>query len=456
MGRREWGLLAAADGTRDLDGIVLAAARSGSHAKVAALRGFLEQLHAAGMLEEGLEEDAPAAPSPANVAHRPLDPLAGYSLRCDGSGSCCRLYASVLFSPVEVARARSLLPSVLDAGARRSNAFLPEHGSGPCAASAVALVDGRCVYLAEDGLCSLHAAGGEGGKPLGCRLFPVTFTDDGAAVRVSVAVECACVLASAELVSGGAPLIPEGAATRGDLDDAVFAAVMPERVRVTRDRSAPRGELVAWSRAALDAVLDPSSAAVDLPAVLWSMAAEIEASGLEVAGVRRAFSAPKGPSFADLTPWAAALRLRAARRVDEDSAWRSDRDLARRAARWLEQSAALLLDSDACEAALRGDGFARSDGGSAPPSREDRRISEALYVRALLHGHHLVEPSGPPLALALRDRAVRLLLARVMPEAIERIAFEDRDPAERHPLALVEAMLRGHGLESYRRDIEDY
>lgn len=464
IGRREWGLLAAADGTRDLEGILLAAARSGSHAKAAALRGFLEQLHAASMLEDGPVIEISAPTSPVVPADRPLDPLAGYSLRCDGSGSCCRLYASVLFSPVEVARARSLLPSVLGAGAQRSNAFLPERGSGPCAASAVALVDGRCVYLEEGGLCSLHAAGGEGGKPLGCRIFPATFTDDGVAVRVSVAVECACVLASAQLVSGGAPLVPEGAVTRGDLDEAVFIAVVPERVRVARDRSAPRSEFVAWSRAALEVASDPSSAESDPAAVLWSLAAEIEASGLEVSAARRAFTSPRGPSAADLTPWMEALRRRAARRVNEDSVWRSHSDLARRAARWVDQSAALLLDPGVGSAALRGDLDARSrgGGGSAPASREERRISEAFYVRALLHGYQLVDPSGegPPLALALRDRAVRLLVARAMPEAIARVASEDPnaayDPAERHPLALVEAMLRGFGLQSYRRDIEDY
>ena len=368
IGRREWGLLAAADGTRDIEGIVLAAARSGSFAKAAALQGFLEQLHAAGMIEEGPAGESLADPPPVVPADRPLDPLAGYLLRCDGSGSCCRLYASVLFSPVEVARARALLPSVLDAGDRRSNAFSPERGSGPCAASAVAQVDGRCAYLADGGLCSLHAAGGEGGKPLGCRLFPATFTDDGEAVRVSVAVECACVLASARGGSGGARRA------------FAFASTSPLRA-------------------------------------------------------------------ADVRPWVEALRRRAARRVEEDAAWRSERDLARRAVRWIEGAAAILLDPGACEAAIRG-------------CAEEDRALEAFYARALVHGHQLVVSGGEglPLAHALRDRAVRLLVARALPAAIARASSEEPgvapDPAERYPLALVEAMLRGHGLESYRRDIE--
>jgi lysine-N-methylase len=199
----------------------------------------------------------------------------------------------------------------------------------------------------------------------------------------------------------------------------------------------------------------------------------VEASGLEASAARRAFASPRGPTVADLNPWITALRLRAARRAQEDAAWRSELDLARRAVRWIERSAALLLDPDVAEAALRGDlaasplGVGVDVGGSARSSlaslaRDERRTSEALYVRALLHGHSLVEPSGegPPIVLALRDRAVRLILARVMPEAIARVASEEPgsvpDSAERHPLALVEAMLRGHGLKSYRRDIEEY
>jgi lysine-N-methylase len=460
IGRREWGLLSAADGTRDLEGIVLAAGRSGSFAKVEALRGFLEQLHAAGMLEEGPSPEE-AAPPPAVPADRPLDPLAGYLLRCDGSGSCCRLYASVLFSPLEVARARSLLPAVLDAGSRRASAFFPERGSGPCAASAVALVDGRCAYLADSGLCSLHAAGGEDGKPLGCRLFPATFTDDGEAVRVSVVVECACVLASAQGGSGGAPLVPGGAVVRGDLDEAVVIDVLPDRVNVARGRSAARGDLVAWSRAVLAVATDPSSAAVDWAAALWALAAEVEASGLDASAARRAFAAPsRGPRAEDVLPWIDALRRRAARRAQEGAAWRSERDLARRAARWIEKAAEILLEPGACETALGASEAGPSGGGSGPDELASRQVSEGLYVRALIHGHQLVAGSGegPSLAVALRDRAVRVLLARAMPEAIARVASEEPgappDSAERYPLALLEAMLRGHGLEAYRFDVE--
>lgn len=480
VGPREWGLLASADGTRDLDGIVLAATRAGSFARAPALRAFLEQLHGAGMIADGIEEASPPSPGRALwplrpvPPDRPLDVLPGFTLSCDGSGSCCRIYASVLFAPVEAARARAVLPAVLDGGTRHRHVFMPEHGAGPCAASAVTLSDGRCAYLADGGLCSLHAAAGEAAKPLGCRLFPATFTDDGEAVRVSVAVECACVLASVDRV-GGAPLTPPGARVRGDLDDGVFIAEVPDHVRLTPSAWARREDFVAFSRRVLGALggsatgtAAPAGQAIpDVPggalARLWSLASAVEAEGLLAGAERRALDGASLPAPRDILPWIEALRARAARRAREDSAWRSESDLARRATRWIEAAAASLLEPGACQEALR--------------AELDHARSEAFYLRAVIHGCHLAEepdadaddgstaPDAPspsvsawPLASSLRDRAVRLLVARAMPGAIARSAAEDAagalDPATAHPLALVEAMLRGHGLESYRSDIE--
>src|SRR5277367_2794044 len=166
IGPREWGLLAAADGTRDLEGILLAAAREGAHARVPALEAFLQQLHAAGMLDEGIDPAPVAAGADDGAAARPLDPLPGFTLSCDGSGSCCRIYASILFGPVEAARARALLPQVLGGGERHERVFMPERGSGPTGGAVVALRDGRCAYLADSGRCAIHEAGGAAAKPV--------------------------------------------------------------------------------------------------------------------------------------------------------------------------------------------------------------------------------------------------------------------------------------------------
>ena len=87
---------------------------------------------------------------------------------------------------------------------------MPERGSGPTGGAIVTSCEGRCAYLGEGGLCGLHAAYGPAAKPVGCSTFPASFTDDGEVVRVSVSVECACVLASVGR-EGGSPLIPQGA-----------------------------------------------------------------------------------------------------------------------------------------------------------------------------------------------------------------------------------------------------
>jgi lysine-N-methylase len=436
LGPREWGLLAAADGTRDLDGVVLAARREGAHARVPALRAFLEQLHGADLLADGTPDDtatdAPtSAPSPAPEslpADRPLDILPDFSLHCDGSGSCCRIYASVIFGPVEAARARALFPQIQGGGDRHERVFLPDHGSAPTGGSAVTLVDGRCAYLGESGHCSIHARAGGPAKPLGCNLFPASFLDDGERIAVSASVECACILASVGR-PGGHPLIAPEARFRGDLDPSVFIATLPERLAITHAASADRSEVRAWSRRI--AALSP---AANVAQTLWSLAALIDEHGLD-ANPTSSFQTPLPIARAEVLPWIDALARRAARRVREDAVWRSDRDLARLATSWIAEAAEALLSSNAT---------------SLPAPTPAVAVSEAFYLRAALHGYKLF--GDLPLTSALRDRAVRLLVARALPDVFAGAGATD--PACAHPLALVEAMLRGHGLDAYAHDLE--
>lgn len=439
IGLREWGLIAAADGTRDLDGIVLAAAREGAHARAAAVGGFLAQLAAAGMIEDGTAEPL-AAPPPAPVdpedealaAARPLAPLPGYSLHCDGSGSCCRFYGSVLFGPVEAARARALCPQVLGGGARHEHVFMPEHGSGPTGGSAVTYRDGRCAYLGEGDRCAIHAAGGPSAKPVGCRTFPAAFLDDGESVRVTVSVECACVLASVDR-PGGAPLVPAGARVRADLDDTLVIDRLAEVLPITPSLHAPRAAFLSWSRAVVRLLPDS-----DVPAALFALAAAVEASGLDEGAVARALAAPPPIAAAAVVPGAVALAARAARRAAEDASFRSERDLVLRAARWISAAAGALADEARAASLL-----------ALPPAAPR---SERFYVEALLHGHRLA--TGAPLSRALRDRAVRVLVARALGPVLAAVPEAEKDPAAAHPLALVEAMLRGHGLDLYVEDLE--
>ena len=441
LGPREWGLLAAADGTRDLEGVILAARREGAHARVPALHSFLEQLHSAGLLADGVPDDsapdlptatlddaAPPASDPLPLAlaeDRPLDVLPDFSLHCDGSGSCCRIYASVIFGPVEAARARALFPAIQGGGDRHERVFLPDRGSAPTGGSAVTLVDGRCAYLGESGHCSIHERAGGPAKPIGCNLFPASFLDDGERIAVSASVECACILASVGR-PGGAPLIPPEAQRRGDLDPSVHIARLPARLAVTRAASADRSAVRLWSRRL--ATFPPFA---DTAQTLWSLAASVEAQGFD-ADPLPCFHSPPPIDPLAILPWIGALANRAARRVREDAVWRSERDLARLATSWIADAAVALLSSGSV---------------SLPPSAPE---GEAFYLRAALHGYKLF--GDLPLSVALRDRAVRLLVARALPDVFARVGATD--PACAHPLALVEAMLRGHGLDAYVHDLD--
>ncbi|MFT3772828.1 MAG: YkgJ family cysteine cluster protein [Minicystis sp.] len=430
MGPREWDLVAGADGTRDFDALVLAAARRGALRRASEVRAVLDYLHAAGLLADGLGYPPPAeAVDPA----RPLDVLSAYALTCDGSGDCCSMYGSVIFTPLEAARARAIRPEVLGAGDREERAFTPDRGSLPViggadGALAVALVDGRCAYLADDRRCSIHVAAGEMAKPRGCRIYPASFVDDGEVVRVSVGAECPCVLASVGR-EGGAPLVDPGARTRADLGPARIA-MLPDVIPITAAAGVPRAAFVAWSRAVAGCLPEVADGAADALGIAWSLAAAVDAHGLDATAAQAAVGAPRSPEGAELAPLLDALVARARARIASADAWRGAQDRSRRASHWIAAAAERLLDPAARAAFLADGGRYRQD--------------EIFFLRAQIHGHQLA--GEIPVAAALRDRAVRLLLSRALPDALP-----EGDPARPHPLALVEAMMRGHGLAAYAR-----
>jgi lysine-N-methylase len=416
LGAREWELVASADGTRDLEGILLAAAREGARARLEDLRAFLARLHDAGFVDGGEGEVAAVAPARRGDPQRALDVLADYALHCDGQGSCCRQYETVLFAPVEVARACAMCPDVLDARGERARAFMPERGATLRGGAAVALVGGACAYLDEGLRCRIHHAGGEAAKPLGCRLFPATFVDDGERVRVSAAVECACVLASVGR-EGGASLVPATATTRAALAPEVDVVCLPPTVRVTAERTETSAWLHGWSR---DVASAP--AARDAVARLLALADDVEGAG------------PR-PHPEILRAHLRALHRRVEQKAREGAAWRSEKDFAQQAIAWMARACAMLTDD--FSSAL------------SPPDDTSR---EAFYVRASIFGHALAV-DDVPLAAALRDRAARLVLARALGRALT-ASPAPLDPGLREPIAVVEAMLRGHGLAAYVHDVE--
>lgn len=441
LGSREWAILSCADGTRDLEGILLAASMLGAHAREPALRAFLDELACAGMLAEGLPSvvataDPRAARQDGTPPSRPLDVLPGYAFRCDGRGSCCRMYFSVIFRDEDTLRARAAQPEVLDGARRPERVFLPLHGSRATDLFAVTAVDGACAYLQGDGRCSLHEPPGT--KPAGCSLFPATFVDDGETVRVSVSPECACVLASALIPAEteGSGLLPPLARTRGELPVSAHIERVPERLAVAAGMEISRSQLIAWSRA-----LAAAPAPHDALAAYWSLAGVLESEGPDPALAMAALRAPRAPDAHDLLPWIEALRSRAARRAAQNRGWRAPHDLARRTIEWIALTCTRLLAPGALEELL------------ASPAPHP--AIEAFHLRAAAHGHRFL--GALPLAGALRDAAVRLALARALPSTLteDTCAGQGADAmlATQYPLAFVETALRGHGLAAYAQDL---
>ena len=437
MPPRAWALVEAADGTRDLGGLLLAASQRGALHRASEVVSVLTDLHAAGLLTDGIDPFALDRGEGSVDAAAPLDVLP-FTLVCDGSGSCCATYSTVRFTEDEASRARSLLPG---AAGGRARVFLPLQGSGAQLHVAATAIDGRCAFHAEDGACELHRTHGPRAKPSGCSLYPATFVFDGEAVRVSLGFECACVEKSLGR-KDGVPLVPEGASARGDLPEGAQIATLPEVIDLAPGRSAARAEVVRWSRAVLRAMRSVSGdaghpAVRDMVAALWSLAAKVADGDLSEEGVAVALEDASAPSPDALSPWIAALVERTAAKRDSADRWRSERDRVRVASRLLADAAASLIDPPTLASALQ------------PPKASPSVAADILYVTACIHGHALV--GELPLAPALRDRAARVLLARVVPEAAARTGC--RDPGREHPLPLVEAMMRAQGVKEYARGV---
>lgn len=227
IGEREWRVLSAMDGTRDRAGLALAAGVS-----EAAVEAFATQLAALGLLASDADDDAPRARPARDV---PVRALPGYGFRCSGAGACCGLVDSVLFTPLEAARARAAAPEILDAGHDEARAFLPERGLDR-SLLAVAMRDGACAYLDEAGRCRVYPV-----RPHGCRTFPRWHVDVGHEIRVAPRIACAC-----ELEPGDEPLTE---ARRGSgLPEALWIDALPATVRVGEaTRSA--ADALAWTDA---------------------------------------------------------------------------------------------------------------------------------------------------------------------------------------------------------------
>ncbi len=406
-----WHALTYCDGTRDIDALCLALARRDLYVGAADLVQLLVELNAAGVLADGLALPEPPPPviRESTPLDRPLAVLPDFSLVCDGRGSCCRVYGSVTFTPLEEMRAR-LLVEKLDVPLHPDDLFMPIRGaqSANDDMRAVAQIDGRCAFLCADGRCGLHRAGGPLAKPFPCRFYPATLVDDGQHVRVSLGPECACIFASIGR-SDGEPLIPKDARTLGDLGPAASVMQVPDPVPLSAHKSASRAELSSWSLRLCELLRDREPDAV---CFAWALADAVAEHGLDLQALERACESTREP---ELEPWLSALAEHASGAAATQDAWRSAVDLSRRVARAM---------ADALQA------------GVAHGAHDAR--GERFYLRALAFGHRL-SLEGRTIEHGLRDRATRIAAARCMAVASDWQA----------PLALLEAAIRNLGLSYY-------
>jgi hypothetical protein len=277
--------------------------------------------------------------------------------------------------------------------------------------------DGACGFLGADGLCEIHRAGGLSAKPLGCAAFPLRLCDDGTAVRVAAATECGCVLRSA-VEPGGDPLLPSGSTHVRHLPIVSAVESLPEQVPVRGERTLPREQVRNLVNTLLAAL-----PVHDAAAWLWGVADAIEA-GTPIP------SLGERPAADAVQPWARALAETTRGRAARDADWRSPRDVTLRGLRWIATTAVALLHADLLDALLH-----------TSPAHP---AIESFWLRANLWAYVDVADLG--LVPMLRDRALRLWLSRAMPE----LAGEDvNDPVFAQPLALIDVLMRGHGLSRY-------
>lgn len=380
------------DGTRDLDGLCLAAARDGLYRSASEIGGLVAALDREGLLTDGVARFVPDLDAPIDAARPgpevPVVAAAGAGFRCNGAGHCCSQYGSYVVTTAELARAAVLVPALAGATALA--------GDRPRGRLALPIVDGACAALTPDRRCGVERAGGPALKPRACRDYPRVLRFDGERVVVGLGLACDCAVESLDAEDAE----PLTAATRvADLDPAI---------PIHRLVPAPLGPGAAPDLAAGVAFVDLALARADGAAQALELAFELGLS--EDAFLARA----------------AALSLELERAAASADAWRSSRDHTRRARR---QTSTALKSVCARGVAPRSPAWTFDPF----PALEARIVRHQLSSRQLLEA-----AEGRSLAAALADLALTLLVAR------ELSVSAPKDLG--HPVAVVTAALTGSAV----------
>lgn len=402
--RETWAVLRCADGTRTIEGILLAARREGIRAAGASLVALLATLAERGLLESGPPAyDLRVRPGQRKTSpSTPIAQIPDFTWSCDGRGACCSTFATVVMTPEDVCRARSVWPEFRVSGLELPDVFLPLVGSAPHPLSVGTVVDGNCGFLETDRRCGLHARGGVGAKPRGCRAYPRRLVDNGREVRATLLTECACVLRRPAADGGG--VLEPGIVCVADLSPLDSVDELPCDIPWTKNESVPRAHLLDWLARCWD---EPWPA--DVGSWLWCLAQEL----------RR-----------EEQSWMSARILvlyeRLSVLIQRESQWRGASDPNLVAMRWMASSL-LVLSIDEL--------------GTASSAAEDA-WAEHRYLQAAWWGY--VDVGKTPWETWLRGRALRILLGRVMRH--QRPA-EASAPMFDEPLAVVDAIFRSRAVD---------
>ena len=150
---------------------------------------------------------------------------------CQGTGMCCQGYQ---FGPIADDVAARILAHPFQENAAKLAA-----AGGPFTTAEIhgepvrvlSRIDGRCVFLGDDGLCVVHKELGADAKPALCRLYPlnVAVAPDGVAY-VSLNMECGGYARGRQ----GPPLV-EAVAEHLDLIGSLPTLAVAAQVQITRE-----------------------------------------------------------------------------------------------------------------------------------------------------------------------------------------------------------------------------
>lgn len=404
-------IVAYADGTRDLDGIALAASRDGRFTRMSVIGSLLDTLDGYGALTGGIEPVSPAVTEHRLLTKKsldfsdlPLERLEGHLFRCSGSGACCSQYSTIGVTEGDLIRARRAGLQTLPGDNREERVTLPLYGGAD--RLAMTLVEGRCLQLTGDGKCGLHQRGGPLAKPAACTAFPAVLVEDGERVRLSAALECDCVFHSRDNIEGESLL--SKSRSLHQLPAGLTIRRLPKELRLTNSRAVPTSLYAHWSR--------DTCTSTNAPWACATLAAGLGERGLRDLDASEGDESLRASALTAMREGLHVYSTTMTQAAQSSNAWRSQTDRTRLLRNAVADAALALQSTDIFNSRFS----------------QQQSSDEAFALRMSLFGYHLV--GERPLADTLMELAIAFLVARELVESRAAVG---------HPLAAVLACGRG-------------